>query len=289
LENKDGRLLRNEREVGIERLQLSADGQVLDVATNGSSSGAGANSSDSGTNAWGEQTPPDSADLGHHSEPCDLDFPFGIQNSNECDNRSTYGEYSNITSSQCIFAAEKAGAKTLTDGSFYVPPEWENVHPKGCFVFPCETHSWCYYANDDGAMPSGHILGRPVCRRDRYIHGTAVPGADVNDARMCPLPDYEVIESEEACRKVASCLGDCEEQRFGIGQTHEADKDIYPPGCFLKASSSSSRACVQWNNPRYNGGQLFAPMNPVGTPICVVSQPDVVGILNKDDFTAAPR
>lgn len=300
LESRDSRLLRNERNVPLEQLELSADGTMANVpVSNGNVSdnetiaAAARKAAWAKKTVWGEKVVKDKALLGSHSEKCDMDFVFGNQNSNKCDNRSTYGTYSELTETECEFAAKEVGARTIKS-DVAIDSTWYSVRPKGCFVFPCndkgkvvDKPEWCLYENFEGAPPvEKGIFGRPVCRRDRYVNGKAVPGANVYDPSMCPQ-DYQVIDDFNKCQAVAQCVSVCKAKPFNVGEDNAfGTKDNYPPGCFIKPESASERACVHWN-PIKLSGNLFAPNNPVsggGIPICEVLKPDRVNTLKKDDF-----
>jgi len=246
LDSKEGKLMRHER--GINRIQLNFGGESLK-----------------------EKAAP-----GY----CDLDFIYGNVNTDQCDQRAHF-PYSNLTEDECIYAATRGGAHTRHD-SFEVGPAWQDVHPKGCFVFPCGTE-WCYYANEIGDQPMGqHLGGVPVCRRDRYIYGNAE--AEVaTDPSICNNPEYEVVLTEAACIQAASCLGDCDGAPFDIGINNASKRLEFPAGCFLHADDSfADRPCVFWNNPNWTTS--FAPSEPKGSPICVVKNPDNVGQLKRSDF-----
>jgi hypothetical protein len=265
LDSKDGKMMRHEREV--KRVEFNPSGELVDSAA-----------------FKVVQADKTEAAPGY----CDIDFIYGKINSDECDFRAHFN-YSNLTEDECIYAAEKGGATTKHD-SFEVGPSWQDAHPKGCFVYPCD-NGWCYYANEIGDQPMGqHIGGVPVCRRDKYINGEAIPGKTATDPSICKDSEYEVVLSEKACILAASCLGDCAGDPFDIGIYNESKRLEFPAGCFIHQEDAiEPRQCVYWNNPNWTAS--FAPTEPKGTPICKVKVPDHVGQLNRADFAttaAAP-
>lgn len=273
--------MRQERE--IKRIELSSSGEFQEKF---------------GAEASTEQLP----------GSCDLDFVFGKHNTNECDNRAqSKVKYSDLTLEECIFAAQKAGAHTYTD--FELGEDWQDSHPKGCFVHPCvkKVNEWCMFHNDIGDTPRGAgedgkkvIRGVPVCRRERYKEVNAQKEKAATDPAICKDDEYEVVMKESDCLAAAACLGDCvgESIRIGINDPREATLDSFPPGCFLHDTKKTTRSnltsarhtqgkerrCVFWNNPNWTTPKEYKPKDPKGKSICVVKKPDHVSTLDINEF-----
>jgi hypothetical protein len=263
LQENDKKIMRHERrDSDVRTLEMSSHAEFVETLFGSSLPMPGIEKSASG------------------DDYCDYDYTFGKQNTNFCDNRSTT-EMSDLKDNECIFASTKSGAQTPNFG-FEIPQEWDDVHPKGCFTFPCgDKTGWCYFENEDGAIPHKNMTGYPVCRRWRYLNGHSVAGAAVDDPGMCPHSEYEVIPGHDDCQKAASCLGDCAGSEFRIG-THNASKhDEFPPGCFMHKNDTHDRSCVYWNDPEKGTrpGEKNHPTMPQGTPICRVKSSDHVSSL----------
>mmetsp|Transcript_39309 Transcript_39309/g.62265 ORF Transcript_39309/g.62265 Transcript_39309/m.62265 type:complete len:296 (+) Transcript_39309:64-951(+) len=258
----NGHMMRHERkEAGMRALEMDPDG-VMEVSPN----------AEFAQNSPANQPGISKDDQSNGDDYCDYDYTFGHQNSNFCDANKSITSMSDLEDNECIFAATKAGAHQPNAG-FEIPQEWDDVHPKGCFTFPCgDKAGWCYFENEDGAIPSQNLTGYPVCRRWRYLNGQSVAGAAIDDHRICPDPaNYMVVAGEDDCRKAASCLGDCAGEEFRIGIHNASKRDEFPPGCFLHQNSTHDRACVYWNDPQHGTNH---PTMPQGTPICVVRSSD---------------
>jgi|Transcript_51074 hypothetical protein len=143
--------------------------------------------------------------------------------------------------------------------------EYEQVRPKGCFKFPCSNQfsasGMCYYHNYVSGTPSGPISASatPVCRRPRFVNGSAPESATV-----CP-DEYEPITVEGICETAGICrqapFPPNQQRRINEVETNAAVK--YPHGCLQKAAPNNDRV---WFNAPNNE---FAPSSPSGTPICV--------------------
>jgi hypothetical protein len=214
-------------------------------------------------------SPVESCDPATSEGCCRFDFPRGDPDTNMCDSRSVT-QYSDMTESMCIWAAEQAGAIT-EPAHMQVPLDWESRRPKGCFMFKClDSDNWCYYWNGDGAMPDGNLSGTPVCHRPRYIFGTSHPGKNITAPELCANDDYAVIADENECRLAASCLGDCAGGNFLIGVKNASTQMLFPPGCFLHKNDTSDLPCVHFNPDTLK----MPPTLPEGSPICRVKHPE---------------
>lgn len=257
------RMMRNEKAASEQALQLMPDGMIQTETRLTKEQEHLTTQDEEGTPTQDEQDP---------ESFCDYDFPWGNQNSNDCDSRSITAE-SDLSQDECIFAAEQAGAVTH-HGNFDVDQDWQNVRPIGCFMFPCGNQK-CYYHNEDLSTPRGQLTGIPVCRRYMYIEGTATAGAFVNDTRICNNADYSAgIINSDKCRNVAKCLGHETGADFTIGAKNGADELLHPQGCFVHAAERTAEGKeVVYFNPLTMGQ---APTKPEGKPLCKVKQPQQV-------------
>jgi len=211
------------------------------------------------------------------SDMCDVDYPLG--NEGTCDCADSANHQIILQEEMCVQAAFEAGVSTPL-GSFRLQPEWTNHHPKGCFKDTCSSDpkGQCYFFNPIGNLPAQcagttHLLngdaapqvtGVPVCRRAKYLNGTA----DTNGG--CP-DQYGVIMNENNCSEAATCLGDGTGSEFRVDVLNESQHDHYPLGCFVN-SGPGQDGKVYFNAP-LAGRSTTAnpPTNPLGTPICNVT------------------
>jgi hypothetical protein len=260
--------MRNERLQGVARaVQLGPSGEIVEAVQL--------------TKASAEI---DDSDL--NDDLCNQDYTWGKLNQNSCDERSLDTK-SGLNRAQCEWAAKQAGA-VVDNVHESLHPEWEDKHPYGCFMYPCLSASsnagkQCYFYNEDGDTPQ-HPKGVPVCERPKYLYGIAVANKDLTATDFCSdlrnihenesypsaTGQYAVVDDETACRKAASCLGDCAGSLFLTGVHNASKQEEAPPGCYLAANETHDVPCVYFNK-----ATLGPPTTPVGTPICV-AKPDQV-------------
>jgi len=195
---------------------------------------------------------------------CDKDYPLGLWNTSECSSDDATSHQIIESEEMCLQAAEQANA-TAGDGAqryFVIPSEWGDLHPKGCFVFPChwDPGHVCYWFNSQEDTPL-YPWGAPVCSRPLFRNGTA------NTNSGCPS-GYDVIMNENNCTEAAYCKSYCVEENYLVGEgypTHNASThDVFPEGCFIH----EEQGCVYYNEP-YGPNP---PQNPKGIPLCNVTQ-----------------
>lgn len=203
----------------------------------------------------------------HHSSPsiwCDKDYPIGHWNTSQCSSDGATDHQIIEMEEMCVEAAKLANA-TAGDGQFKyfkIPPEWGDLHPKGCFVFPChwDPGHVCYWFNEQEEEPR-FPWGAPVCHRPLFRNGTE----DTNSG--CP-EGYDVIINENNCSEAASCKAYCRKPDNIVGVSYPmknaSQHDIYPEGCFIHKGDG----CVYFN-PIYG---VNPPQHPQGIPLCNVTQ-----------------
>jgi len=197
-------------------------------------------------------------------EYCDKDYPLGQWNTSDCSSDGATDHKLIESEALCLQAAKQANA-TAGDGAeryFRIPDEWGDLHPKGCFVFPChwDPGHVCYWFNPQEDTPL-YPWGAPVCERPLFRNGTA----DTNSG--CP-DGYDVIMNENNCTEAGYCNSYCVPENFLVGTSYPdhnmSQKDIYPEGCFIH----EEQGCVYFNEP-YGP---HPPQNPKGIPLCNVTQ-----------------
>lgn len=198
---------------------------------------------------------------------CNDDFPLGVNNSNTCTN-STHHRLI-FDEGMCFRAAGLAGAGVEHE-LFFITRDWQDVHPKGCFAWPCgTTHNrtggegegaMCYYFNGNGNFPN-HPRGEPVCFRADYLNGTTDTNGGCDEG-------YEVIMDRNSCEIAAECLGFDKEPEFLIGMYNFTKHNEYPKGCFIRKDTGA----FQFNNiSSLLGADPKNPQIGGGIPVCNVS------------------
>jgi len=156
---------------------------------------------------------------------------------------------------------EAAAGRTIED--------LQDASPDGCFVKEENgaVNTNKYFYNPRGAREPSTVHnpreGTPLCKRPKYMHGTAVASAEAD----CP-GQYKVISLEKPCEIAADCWGDTVPAADVIGDNDHSQHDFFPQGCFIHATETGSNGeqKAYFNPPRAGMG---LPSNPVGTPICV--------------------
>jgi len=190
---------------------------------------------------------------------CDRDYPLGHWNSSNCSRDGAGAHQLILDAEMCASAAREANA-TPHDHHFIIPEEWADMHPKGCFVFPCHWDAGhvCYWFNDIGDTPM-YPWGAPVCQRPKFQNGTKDTNAGCPDG-------YDVILNENNCSEAGICQGFDLETDFIVGEGdfhNESQHNIYPEGCYIDDELGSVRF-----NPIYG---THPPQTPRGMPLCNVT------------------
>jgi hypothetical protein len=221
---------------------------------------------------------------------CDEDFVLGEMDTDNCKSGPSEEEIDKshervLDREECREAAVLANA-TMPE-AYMLDETWYEVHPQGCFVYPCMESrnkssgdhgqpagepTICYYYNPIGEPPSGNITGTPVCSRPFLLNGTKDTMKECPDgyttiaADTTGYTDYELgLTAETECGKAGRCLSDMEADEFqddvGIASNHE----IFPKGCFIADDGE-----VFYNKELEGYGEPTGPTFS-GTPICIVA------------------
>jgi len=217
---------------------------------------------------------------GKQNDMCDIDFPLGKPNEDECLQSDTQI----LDRAQC----HQAARENLGDDkqSFLLDSNWFDVHPQGCFMEACSVSmqhklnttehpnanlttitGGCYYFNPTGSPPSPpagtDLAGTPVCERPKFLNATAP-----NLVEGGCLAGYERIYNEDVCHKVGGCLSDPDAAEFRVGIKDYAQHFDFPRGCFIATDG------YVYYNPIKNADGTDIPVQTdavvTGMPLCGV-------------------
>lgn len=187
---------------------------------------------------------------------CNDQYPLGVRNSSQC----VEPHHDLIVDPEmCMQAATMTNAGVDRE-RFILTEEWWELHPKGCFAWPCSTSpsGMCHFFNPVGDDPcrnktSNGCRGQPICYGALYQNGTK------NGNGGCPV-GYQAVATEVQCLAAASCLGFCTGAQFRIAVNNESMHHNYPEGCFIHPDEG----CFYFNPP----SALGKSRQPKGTPVC---------------------
>jgi hypothetical protein len=227
---------------------------------------------------------------------CNWDFPLGEELSDVC----PPGSEKLREKEDCEEAAVQAGLQHTVVAEMNEEYKW--LKPKGCFMELCPEAGAagqspsgtnmgpCYRWNGVEPAPNNVTAGRPVCRRERVKYGSMNGTTEV-----CP-DNYQVVENEDLCLIDGQCLGDSDAQLSLVNKRDANLYDKYPLYCFLDgpnpndvatttaAATTTTQGALMQQDPPKRPKVFFneplpgidpvkdKPKNPVGTPICNVTQ-----------------
>lgn len=195
---------------------------------------------------------------------CDDDFPLGHEGTNDC------AEHDHKPIDEGILCQEAGESMNVSANhpTFLISSEWFDSHPAGCFVYRCteDPKGICVFYNAVGYVQDSNAVlhGRPVCSRPKVREGTP----NSND---CPT-GYQLIEDEEDCKSTDECLNIIAGDPFRKHENTQSEFNKFPKGCLIDSHLSTATAKTAFYNPPYHEDPEKMPSEPVGVPLCNVSE-----------------
>jgi hypothetical protein len=202
---------------------------------------------------------------------CDLYYPLGIENSNECSDKTGGGKKGEIIDEELDCKEAAAALHLAFNNSDFLVHDYNYVDipapfPKKCFKLGNQIHFNPSGATSPQYPPTKGITGTPICADKIYMEGTSALTKDA----LC-TGDYELITTWEECSWAHDCeYGGMECEEVASSNTDYQSNEAVV-GCFRNWAEGegcfgfNSKPAASWTP----GGQSDWKAKTLNTtPVC---------------------